>query len=106
MPVQNCIVGMLQTHVKEYPTLHYFEIPRHAQPMLEILGIPVHNYIGGMLQTCPVIYGRRGTDKHTYQQTAIDLNVLYPLATALHIAILSAHNVSPYEAFSTLHPVR
>ena len=42
----------------------------------------------------------------TYQQTAIDLNVLYPLATALHIAILSAHKVSPYEAFSTLHPVR
>ena len=47
-----------------------------------------------------------GTDKHTYQQTAIDLNVLYPLATALHIAILSAHKVRPYEAFSTLHPVR
>ena len=75
--------------------------------MLEILGIPVKNCIVGMLMTCPVIYGREKVQiMHTYQQTAIDLNVLYPLATALHIAILSAHKVRPYEAFSTLHPVR
>ena len=86
--------------------MHYFVIPRHTQSIREILGISVHIRIVGMLLTCPVIYGRQGTGKHTYQQTAIDLNVLYPLATALHIAILSAQRVSPYEAFSTLHPVR
>lgn len=41
-----------------------------------------------------------------YLEIAMALNFLYPSDTALTIAVLSAHIDSPYEAFSTLQPVK
>ena len=48
-------------HVKEYPSMHHFGIPRHTHSMITyeglaiILGIPVQDCIAGMLLTCPIV---------------------------------------------------
>ena len=47
-------------YVYEYPTMHYFWIPRHNQSIIAyktdwvFLEIPVENCIVGMLLTCPI----------------------------------------------------
>ena len=48
-------------HLNDYPTMHYFGIPRNTQPMIAykiltevFLEIPVKNCIEGMLLTCPI----------------------------------------------------
>lgn len=39
-----------------------------------------------------------------FEEIAIALNDLRPSETAFTMAVLSAHDERPYEAFSTLHP--
>ena len=42
-------------HVNEYPTMHYFGIPRRTQSMIAyIYEIPVNNRIVGILLTSPI----------------------------------------------------
>mgnify|MGYP001797508605 FL=1 len=51
----------MKGHVNEYPTIHYFGNPRHAQSMIGYMiwteyfvEIPMEKYVVGMLLTCPI----------------------------------------------------
>lgn len=50
--------------------------------------------------------GKNENKTQTYVVTAIALNFRCPSEMALHKAVRSAHIVNPYEAFSTLHPMK